>query len=454
MANEMPFHVAIVGGGLCGITLGIALQRHNISFTLYESRSSFTEIGAGINFGPSALRCLSLIDPSLGDEVLQLATRNPAPDEDIWAFFRYGAAWGDHADGDIFHKISSPPTGNMTLHRQELLSVLAHEMGSGHAEFNKKLASYTQTPSDVTLHFTDNTSATTNLLIACDGIHSKVRACMFGPDSPLSKPVFSSSGAYRALIPMETALSALGESARLSTLSFGPGGYLITYPVSGGTKLNCGAWTSRHHESESSGEWPHDDWVLPNQREQFQRDFGNFGPRAQKILSLFDPDPDFWATHHHAHQPAEGSAFVDGLVLLIGDAAHSMPPHQGAGASQAMEDAYVLAEVLSQVSSSIVSSPPIALSEKLKAALQSVHEIRAPRAKLVHKFSHEAGERNFTFWERKLEGKELEGWIEEVERRLRWIWQEDMQKEAEEGKRLFAEKLEVMEMQSDASDYS
>ncbi|KAM3424623.1 hypothetical protein BST61_g6612 [Cercospora zeina] len=446
MAHDMPFHVAIVGGGLCGITLGIALQRHNIPFTLYESRSSFTEIGAGINFGPSALRCLRLIDPSLGEKVLHLATRNPPPDENIWAFFRYGAAWGDHADGEVFHKISSPPTGNMTLHRQELLSLLALEMGSGHAKFKKKLASYTQTASNVTLHFTDNTSATTNLLIACDGIHSKVRGCMFDPNSPLSKPVFSASGAYRALIPMGTALSVLGESARLSTLSFGPGGYLITYPVSGGTKLNCGAWTTRHHEAgpKSSDEWPHDTWVLPNQRENFHQDFANFGPRAQKILSLFDPDPDFWATHHHAHQPAEDTAFVDGLVLLIGDAAHSMPPHQGAGASQAIEDAYVLAEVLSHVSSSAISSRHdvvVSLPETLQAALRSVNEIRAPRARLVHKFSHEAGERNFTFWDQKLEGAELKGWIAEVERRLRWIWEEDMQKEAEDGKRVLEGKL-------------
>ncbi|PPJ57539.1 hypothetical protein CBER1_06275 [Cercospora berteroae] len=187
------------------------------------------------------MRCLRLIDPSLGEKVLQLATRNPPPHEEIWSFFRYGAPWGGHADGEISHKIPSPPTGNMTLHRQGLLSLLAEEMGPGHAEFDKKLASYSQTSSHVTIKFTDNTSVTTNLLIACDGIHSKVRAGMFGSDSPLSKPKLSSTGAYRALIPMDTALSIGGESARLSSISFGPGGYLITYPVSNGTKLNCGA---------------------------------------------------------------------------------------------------------------------------------------------------------------------------------------------------------------------
>ncbi|CAK1357989.1 unnamed protein product [Cercospora beticola] len=438
MAGEMPFHVAIVGGGLCGITLGIALQRHNINFTLYESRSSFTEIGAGINFGPSALRCLRLIDSSLGEKVLKLATRNPPPHEEIWSFFRYGAPWGDHADGEIFHEIPSPPTGNMTLHRQELLSLLAEEMGPGHAEFNKKLASFSQTSSHVTVNFTDNTSVTTNLLIACDGIHSKVRACMFGPDSPLSKPKFSASGAYRALIPMDAAISVLGESARLSSISFGPGGYLITYPVSNGTKLNCGAWTSRCEGTE--GEWPHDEWVVPNQGEQFKRDFGNFGPRAQKILSFFDPNPDFWATHHHTHQPESG--FTDGLVLLIGDAAHSMPPHQGAGASQAIEDAYVLSEVLAHVPS--VSSS-VSLSKKLKAALQSVDKIRAPRANRVHQLSHQAGEESFNFWDLKLEGEELKEWCREKEQRLNWIWQEDMEKEADEGKQILRDKLKELE---------
>lgn len=53
---ERPFNVAIIGGGLGGISLAIALKTRNIPFTIYEARGSFTEIGAGINVGPNGIK--------------------------------------------------------------------------------------------------------------------------------------------------------------------------------------------------------------------------------------------------------------------------------------------------------------------------------------------------------------------------------------------------------------
>ncbi|KAI5362651.1 putative FAD-binding domain, FAD/NAD(P)-binding domain superfamily [Septoria linicola] len=433
MTGQQPFSVAIVGGGLGGISLGIALQRRNIPFTLYESRGSFTEIGAGINLGPSALRTLRLIDPTLGEKVYNLATRNPPPHEDVWMHLRYAAPWGDHEDGEMFHKISSPPTGNMTLHRQELLALLAEEMGHRHAKFNKKFETYEQTSDHVTLKFVDGTTEEASILVACDGIHSKVRTCMLGNDDPASKAVFSESGAYRALLPMEKAVEVLGESARLGTINFGPGGYLITYPVSGGTKLNCGAWTSRRGQT-----WPHRDWILPNQQQQFTSDFALCGERVQKILRMFDDDPELWATFQHGNQP---DSFTDGLVILTGDGAHSMPPHQGSGASQAIEDSYVLAETLSVLVPSPESGIPSPTAADLKAALRIVEQVRKARFTQVHRYSVEGGDRWFGLFDQKLEGKDLQDWIDETERRLRWIWNEDLATHAEEAKSLLAAHL-------------
>lgn len=414
MADQRPFHVAIVGGGLGGISLGIALQRRSITFTLYERGKSFTEIGAGINLGRSAVRSLRLIDPSLGEKVYKLATRNPVPNENVWMDLRYGAAWKGHQDGEVFHRIMSPPTGNMTFHRQEILALLAEEMGEEYAKFNKKLEGYEQSDDRVTLRFSDGTEETASVLVGCDGIHSKVRSCMFGAENPLSKPVFSQSGCYRAVLPVEKAIEAIGESARLSTLTFTPKGYLITYPVSGGTKMNCGAWTTRPEK------WTHPEWTLPNQGVQFKEDFKDWGPRTHKILALFDQDPAFWATFQHMQHP---DSFVDGLVILIGDGAHSMPPHQGAGASQALEDAYVLAEALAYIGSEKKQNIP---ASRLKAALKAVEEVRAPRFTTIHRYSTEGAGRFFGLWEQKLEGEALQEWIAETERRLKWTWDGDL----------------------------
>lgn len=262
-----PFHIAIIGGGLGGISLGIALSRRinknkstnknlPFTFTLYESRSSFTEIGAGINLGPQAVRTFRYIDPLLGEKVYALTTRNPSPNEEVWVDLRWGGSDGistttttttagdgeeggkgnERVDGEVFHRILAPPTGNMTVHRREILGLLAEEMGGENVKFGKKLEMWEQqgpAEDDVVLKFADGTEERASVVVGCDGIHSNVRACMFSGDDgkKLSKAVFSQSGCYRAVVPMEKAIEKVGEEARLSTIMLTPGGYMITYPV-------------------------------------------------------------------------------------------------------------------------------------------------------------------------------------------------------------------------------
>lgn len=261
-----PFHIAIIGGGLGGISLGIALSRRinknkstnknlPFTFTLYESRSSFTEIGAGINLGPQAVRTFRYIDPLLGEKVYALTTRNPSPNEEVWVDLRWGGSDGistttttagdgeeggkgnKRVDGEVFHRILAPPTGNMTVHRREILGLLAEEMGEENVKFGKKLEKWEQqgpAEDDVVLKFADGTEERASVVVGCDGIHSNVRACMFSGDDggkKLSKAVFSQSGCYRAVVPMEKAIEKVGEEARLSTIMLTPGGYMITYPV-------------------------------------------------------------------------------------------------------------------------------------------------------------------------------------------------------------------------------
>ncbi|EME78876.1 uncharacterized protein MYCFIDRAFT_43498 [Pseudocercospora fijiensis CIRAD86] len=422
-----PLHVAIVGGGLCGIALGISLKRRNVPFTLYESRSSFTEIGAGINFSPAGVRALRLIDPSLGEKVFQLATRNEPPNEDVWMYWRYGAPGPNHQDGELIKTILSPPTGSMTLHRQELLKALAEEMGSENAKFNKKLESYSQDDTSVTLIFADGTAEKASILVGCDGIHSKVRTTMFGPKSNLSKAVFYGSIVYRAVLSMSQLVSEIGESARSAQILMGPGGYLITYPVNSGKNVNCGFWAYR-----KGMEWdPDSEWLMPNQGESFRKDQEGWGETVRRVLGLYERDPAMWAAFEHGCQPER---FAEQRVILIGDGAHSMPPHQGSGAATAVEDAYVLGEVLSLLQG---SDDHKAIVE----ALRATDQIRKPRFQRVHRYSSEGGPRWFDFYNQTLEGLDVEAWIKEGEARLNWIWSFDLEAHAEEAKALCRERV-------------
>lgn len=424
---HQPLHIAIIGGGLCGISLGIALKTRSIPFTLYESRNSFTEIGAGINFGPSALRSLHLINPSLGAKVYGLATRNPAPDEEVWMDIRYGAEWEGHEDGEVLEVLRAPPTGNITVHRQELLEVLAEEMGVGNVRFVKKFVGYRQDVEGLRIEFADGSLESASVVIGCDGIHSKVRAAMFGSGSVVAKPGYNYTGCYRAVVPIEKAVEAIGEDARRSQVVLGPRGYVIMYPVSGGRFVNCGAWPGEKEE-----DWEGEEWVKNHQHDQFVEDFKDWGNRIKKILDLFSKDVQFWASFQHIHQPER---FQDGRVLLIGDGAHAMTPHQGAGAAQAVEDAYVLAEVLAELNKA--PSGKVAV----EAALQAVDEVRKPRFSKVQRYSSEAGPRWHNFFNSKLEGDDLEEWKRVTKERLEWIWGVDLVGEAEKAKAIMREMI-------------
>lgn len=400
--------VAIVGGGLCGLALAIALKKRSIPFTIYEARSSFTELGAGINLGPNTLEAFRLIDPALSEEVLKLCTKNPPPKEHLWMTVRLGGPTNTFEDAKVVAELNAPPTGNATVRRNDLLQLLADAAGLEHAQFNKKLVDLIETEGQVNLTFSDNSTAAASIVVACDGIHSAVRRKLLGASHPAANPEYSQVGAYRAVVSTSDLEAAIGSTiARSSTLFLGPArtGYIIMYPVELGDKVNIGLWVRK------PGTWDEREWVLPDQRREMEADFGAWGKTVHKIMDLVG-DPPFWPTFCHLSQP--DSLHSDG-ICLIGDSAHSMPPHQGAGAGQAMEDAFVLAEVLGASNGADV-----------KAALKAYEAVRTPRSQKVLQTSVEA----MGFWSdihhAELSEEDVRRFAQEAQERFRWIWQDDI----------------------------
>ncbi|QIW94613.1 hypothetical protein AMS68_000131 [Peltaster fructicola] len=405
------FTVAIIGGGLCGIALALALTKRSVPYRLYEARSSFTEIGAGINIGPNTLKAFEAIDPFLGDAIYVMCSRNPAPKENVWMQIRYGAKTAKHADYELITELMAPPTGNMAAHRNDLLSLLASRLPQGVASFDKKLVTIDQTDSNVTLDFEDGTSATASVAIACDGIHSSARRAILGLDDPASVPHFVHDGAYRAMIPVRDMQALLGEeNGRMSQVLLGPNGYIIMYAVAGGGNMNVGLWF------RTPEQWTSKEWVKPHQRSEMLKDFGQWGEVAHKIMDMI-PDPSFWATHCHQKQPDH--PFV-GRVCLTGDSAHSMPPHQGAGAGQAMEDAYVLAEVLSKLDST-ENSP-----SSVRCAFEAFEVIRQTRSQEVLQSSVQAMQFWSDFHDYKKTDEQVAAFTQAAEERFVPLWKHDL----------------------------
>ncbi|RMZ81275.1 hypothetical protein DV737_g2616, partial [Chaetothyriales sp. CBS 132003] len=330
-------------------------------------------------------------------------------------------------DAELITELMAPPTGNLTVRRNDLLALLADKAGPEHAAFNKKLIGLEQSDTCVTLKFGDGTEEAASTVIGCDGIHSAVRRSIVGAENLSAAPQFSECGVYRAIVSTEKLEQAIGpEIARTSNVFLGPDGYVIMYPVDGQKSVNVGLWPRRR------GPWTQREWVIPAQKEAMEKEFDVWGGTVHKIMELMD-NPPFFATHHHSFQP---DSFYKGRVCFIGDAAHSMPPHQGAGAGQAMEDAYVLAQVLGRI------DPKCPSQEEIKAAFKGYETVRKPRSQRVLDTSVEAMGFWSDFYHKDLESQDVQDFVRRANERFQWIWHDDIAGQAERARRCMQKDLD------------
>lgn len=99
MTQEKPLSIAIVGGGIGGLSTAIGLLSHSIPITIYESAAAFAEIGAGVSLGPNAAQAMKLIDPRMYTGFQKCGTNNAWEDrQHFWFSFRRGDADGKKGD--------------------------------------------------------------------------------------------------------------------------------------------------------------------------------------------------------------------------------------------------------------------------------------------------------------------------------------------------------------------
>ena len=251
--NPSAFSVAIVGGGIGGLSLALGLLRHpHIDVHVYESAPSFGEIGAGVAIGPNAQRALELISPAARAAFDKHATPNlwPSKANNFAEHIVVGAAIispnlmdqiqalgirarltaivslqgkGNNA-GEVIDGQKNA-TGMQSVHRARFLDELVKGVPAQRAHFNKRLQKINESEAGpVELCFKDGTTATADTVIGADGIHSAVREHLLGPEA--AKPRFSGSVCYRGIPTMDVAIEKLGaEYAQNSMMLCGPGKY-------------------------------------------------------------------------------------------------------------------------------------------------------------------------------------------------------------------------------------
>src|SRR5256885_2659999 len=141
-----------------------------------------------------------------------------------------------------------------------------------------------------------------------------------------------------------------------------------------------------------------------------EKDFEDWGQDVKSLLSLMEKT-DLWALFDHP--PAE--SYYKGRVCLLGDAAHASTPHQGAGAGMALEDAYVLSNLLGMVTQ----------VDEIEDAFRVYDAMRRQRTQRLVTTSRDCGE---TYeLENKDVGADVQKLTRNLDERQRWIWDHNLE---------------------------
>lgn len=329
----------IIGGGIGGLATALSLHEQGIEAHVYEQSQAIKELGVGINTLPHAIRelaALGLLDAldAVGIRTYELIYQNRFGQE-IWRDLRGTDAGYDYPQ--------------FSIHRGKLQGVLLaavrERLGEDRVHTGHQLIDFEDDGNQVTARFDRRDTSTTvsvtgDVMIGCDGIHSKVRQAFYPDEGP---PRWNGLMLWRGAVEGEPFLTG-----RSMVIAGGMSAKFVCYPIyndpdtPGKTLINW-AVLARVGESDSA----------PPRRESWNQ----LGERADVMqyvdrfeLDLIDPvdlitkTVDFYEFPMCDRDPVEHWSF--GRVTLLGDAAHPMYPVGSNGASQAILDARCLAPLL------------------------------------------------------------------------------------------------------------
>lgn len=314
--------VAIVGAGIGGLTLAIALRERGIPAEVFEQASEMREVGAAVALAANGTRLLERL--GLGDELAAVSTE---PTELIHRDGRDGRRIAAHpVRGWYRDRFGAPFYG---LHRVELQRILGTAWGDDGLHLGARLDGLHDQPDGVALEFSSGYTAEADLVVGADGVHSAVRRWVVGG----ADARYSGTSGFRGLVPIER-LPSLPDPHAIQ-FWMGPGAHLLHYAIGGGQTVNFLAvvdWPRR---------WPHDSWMAEAQPGEHLAAFEGWHPAVTEMLDAVPMSPR-WGLF--ARPPLR--RWSKGRAVLIGDAAHAMLPHHGQGANQTIEDAVALADCL------------------------------------------------------------------------------------------------------------
>jgi salicylate hydroxylase len=333
----VALRAVIVGGGIGGTAAAVALARAGIDVQVYEQAQQLAEVGAGVSLAPNGLRMLEKL--GVGDGIERLGARHLSTE------LRLSDGRPARHEPHQFARAGR----NVGIHRADLLGLLVAELPPGTVRTGHQCTGLHQDADGAVASFANGTTATADVVIGADGIHSTAQGSVVTP----AEPVFSGVVAYRGLVPRVG-----GYPADTMRMWVGESKHFLVFPVRSGRLLNYVGFV----QSDTS---VRESWSAPGDPAALAGHFAGWDPViAEVIAAVSKPGGSGfqWAMYDRAPLPRWSS----GRLTLLGDAAHPMLPHLGQGVNQALEDAVALATLLGAVTTSAGVPRALAGYEELR----------------------------------------------------------------------------------------
>ncbi|MQA16031.1 MAG: alpha/beta hydrolase fold domain-containing protein [Pseudonocardiaceae bacterium] len=315
--------VLVIGGGIGGMAAALALLGEGVEVEVYEAAPELEEIGAGLQISSNAARSLQRL--GLGDDLERVGVAAEAID------------MRDLRTNELLHHTPLGEAaaqrygaGFYQVHRPDLLGMLVAALPAGIVHQGQRCVRVTQDAEGVTAWFESGRTASGDVVIGADGIHSVVRRQLLGEQGL----EFSKIIAWRSLIPASRA-AHLDLPPRCHVW-WGPHRSAVVYWVSGMELLNfVGIVPSEEAHAES--------WTAQGEVATVRRSYEGAAPQLQAIVDLVEAP---FVTGYYFREPLP--RWGTGRATILGDAAHPMHPFLAQGACQSIEDAVVVARCLSR----------------------------------------------------------------------------------------------------------
>ncbi|TRM68543.1 hypothetical protein BD626DRAFT_565370 [Schizophyllum amplum] len=380
-----PFRVAIIGGGLAGLSLVLSLQkfcsdRDALSIDLYDAAATFTEVGAGITIWPRTVALLREL--GIADGLHNLSVDEVA--------FRMRK--GDQPEGYNFYDVRFPDGPPHRLLRADLQKRLLSRLRDGPGiHLARSLVGMQQNHDKVidpvTLTFADGSTATCDLVVGADGVHSTVRRLAIEEEcrrmttkgvtydtdlrelAASARAEWSGRFAYRGMANA-SALPSGHPSLHVPMRYVGADRQVITYPLSSKPAINVLTMVR-------AGGAPPNAQATQAPREEVVAAFAGWEPSVCQLLHAMNEGAATlprWALL--AVRPPR--SYIFDRAVLVGDAAHAMLPYLGVGAGVAIDDGFALGRLLGAW---VIGTRSHA---KVEATLHAYEDLRGPLTREMH----------------------------------------------------------------------